>query len=63
MLKFQADDMTHECVDIAVEHGISGGHVGNILKRVAKFRGCPSAIRWPRIYKPCVYGLDAPQRY
>jgi putative transposase len=45
MLKFQADDMTHECVDIAVEHDISGDHVGNILKRVAKFRGCPSAIR------------------
>jgi putative transposase len=40
-----ADDLTHECVDIAVDHGISGHYVTNILDRAAKFRGYPRAIR------------------
>jgi putative transposase len=39
------DDLTHECVDIAVDHGIGGEYVTNILERAAKFRGYPQAIR------------------
>ena len=39
------DDLTHECVDIAVDPGISGEYVTNILERAAKFRGYPQAIR------------------
>ena len=40
-----ADDMAHECVDIAADHGISGQYVTNILGRAAKFRRYPIAIR------------------
>ena len=40
-----ADDKTHECVDIAVDHGISGLYVTRILEQVARFRGFPQAIR------------------
>jgi putative transposase len=39
------DDLTHECVDIAVDHGIGGEYVTNILERAAKFKGYPQAIR------------------
>lgn len=40
-----ADDKTHECVDIAVDHGISGLYVTRILEQAAVFRGFPQAIR------------------
>ncbi len=40
-----AEDKTHECVDIAVDHGISGLYVTRILEQAAVFRGFPQAIR------------------
>jgi putative transposase len=40
-----ADDFSHECVDIAVDYGISGGYVTRLLERAAVFRGYPSAVR------------------
>jgi putative transposase len=40
-----ADDKTHECVDIAVDHGISGLYVTRVLEQAARFRGFPQAIR------------------
>ncbi len=39
------DDFTRECLDIAVDHGISGGYVTNVLDQIAQFRGSPGAIR------------------
>jgi putative transposase len=40
-----ADDYTHECVDIAVDYGISGQYVTRLLDRAALFRGYPTAVR------------------
>ena len=40
-----ADDFSHECVDIAVDFGISGQYVTRALDQVATFRGYPSAVR------------------
>jgi putative transposase len=40
-----ADDKTHECIDIAVDHGISGLYVTRVLEQAAIFRGFPQAIR------------------
>jgi putative transposase len=40
-----ADDFSHECVDIAVDYGISGEYVTRLLDRAAVFRGYPSAVR------------------
>lgn len=40
-----ADDFTHECVDIAVDHGISGAYVVRLLDQAACFRGYPGAVR------------------
>jgi putative transposase len=40
-----ADDFTHECVDIAVDFGISGQYVTRLLDRAAMFRGYPAAVR------------------
>jgi len=40
-----ADDKTHECVDIVVDHGISGLYVTRILEQAARFRDFPQAIR------------------
>ena len=40
-----ADDFSHECVDIAVDWGISGGYVTRIPDRAALFRGYPLAVR------------------
>jgi putative transposase len=40
-----ADDFSHECVDIAVDYGISGQYVTRLLDRAATFRGYPSAVR------------------
>lgn len=39
------DDFSRECVDLAVDHGISGHYVTRILDRAALFRGYPKAIR------------------
>lgn len=39
------DDFSHECVDIAVDHGIGGEYVVRILDQVARFRGYPQAVR------------------
>ncbi len=40
-----ADDFSHECVDIAVDYGISGQSVTRILDQAAIFRGYPDAVR------------------
>jgi len=40
-----ADDFSHECVDIAVDYGISGQYVTRLLDRTAIFRGYPAAVR------------------
>ena len=40
-----ADDFTHECVDIAIDFGISGLYVTRLLDQAATFRGYPAAIR------------------
>lgn len=40
-----ADDYSHECVDIAVDYGISGQYVTRLLDRAALFRGYPAAVR------------------
>ncbi|WP_404947955.1 IS3 family transposase [Rubrivivax sp. JA1026] len=40
-----ADDFSHECVDIAVDYGISGEYVTRLLDRAAVFRGYPAAVR------------------
>ena len=40
-----ADDFSHECVDIAVDFGISGQYVTRVLDRAALFRGYPQAVR------------------
>jgi len=40
-----ADDFTHECVDITVDHGISGAYVVSVLDQAARFRGYPRAVR------------------
>jgi Transposase and inactivated derivatives len=39
------DDYTRECLDIAVDHGISGAYVARVLETVGQFRGLPRAIR------------------
>jgi putative transposase len=40
-----ADDFSHECVDIAVDYGISGQYVTRLLDQAATFRGYPLAVR------------------
>jgi putative transposase len=40
-----ADDFSHECVDIAVDYGISGQYVTRLLDQAAIFRGYPLAVR------------------
>ena len=40
-----ADDFSHECVDIAVDFGISGEYVTRLLDRAAVFRGYPNTVR------------------
>ena len=40
-----ADDFTHECVDIATDHGICGQYVTRVLDQAALFRGYPRAVR------------------
>jgi putative transposase len=40
-----ADDFTHECIDIAVDFGISGQYVTRLLDQAAIFRGYPVAVR------------------
>ena len=40
-----ADDFSHECIDIAVDHGISGAYVTRLLDQAACFRGYPKAVR------------------
>ncbi|MDA8519958.1 IS3 family transposase [Acidovorax sp. NCPPB 4044] len=39
------DDFSHECVDIAVDHGIGGQYVVRVLDQVARFRDYPQAVR------------------
>jgi len=46
------DDFSHECVDIAIDHGISGEYVTRILDRAARFRGYPKAVRTDLILDP-----------
>jgi len=40
-----ADDFSHECVDIAVDYGMSGQYVTRLLDQAALFRGYPAAVR------------------
>jgi len=40
-----ADDFSHECIDIAVDVGISGQYVTRLLDQAALFRGYPVAVR------------------
>ena len=40
-----ADDISHECVDIGVDYGISGQYVTCLLDRVTTFGGYPGAVR------------------
>lgn len=40
-----ADDFSHECVDIAVDFGISAQYVTRLLDQAAIFRGYPVAVR------------------
>ena len=40
-----ADDFSHECVDIAVDCGISGEYVTCVVDRAPLFRGYPQAVR------------------
>jgi putative transposase len=40
-----ADDFSHECIDIAVDFGISGQCVTRLLDQAAIFRGYPIAVR------------------
>jgi putative transposase len=40
-----ADDFSHECVDIAVDYGISGQYVTRLLDQAATFRGYLLAVR------------------
>lgn len=39
------DDFTRECLDIAVDYGISGAYVARALEAIGQFRGLPRAIR------------------
>jgi putative transposase len=39
------DDFTRECLDIAVDFGISGEYVSRVLAQISQFRGFPKAIR------------------
>jgi putative transposase len=39
------DDFSRECVDIAVDYGISGEYVTRLLDRAALFRGYPRVVR------------------
>lgn len=39
------DDFTRECVDITVDHGVSGAYVVRILDQAARFHGHPKAVR------------------
>lgn len=40
-----ADDFSHECVDITIDHGISGAYVVRVLDQATCFRGYPRAVR------------------
>jgi putative transposase len=40
-----ADDFTHKCVDITVDHGISGAYLVRVLDQAARFRGYRRAVR------------------
>lgn len=40
-----ADDFSCECIDIAVDFGISGAYLTRVLDQAAIFRGYPAAVR------------------
>ncbi len=40
-----ADDFSHECIDVAVDHGMGGQYVTRLLDHAARFRGYPQAVR------------------
>ena len=40
-----ADDFTHECVELAADHGMGGKYVTRLLDQAARFRGYPRAVR------------------
>lgn len=39
------DDVSHEAMDIAMDYGISGQYVPQLLDQAALFQGYPSAVR------------------
>lgn len=51
-----ADDFSHECVDIAVDHGISGAYVVRLLPRLSRRR---VDRQWPGVHQQCLHRLDA----
>lgn len=55
------DDFGHECVDIAVGHGIGGQYVVRVPHQVARFRGYPQSVRTEQRPEPGLHGLGARQ--
>ena len=39
------DDFTRECLEIAVNHGISGGYAARVLETICQFRGARHVVR------------------
>jgi putative transposase len=60
-----ADDFSHECVDIAVDFGMSGEYVARVLDAAARFRGYPRAVRTDNggVRQPGIHGLGAAPRH
>ncbi len=57
-----ADDFSHECVEIAVDFGLSGLYVTRLLDQAASFRGYPAMVRTdngPGVHQSCLHRLDA----
>ncbi len=56
------DDFTRECLDIAVDLGISGAYVARVLAQIGQLRGLPKAIRTEQGSLP-VLGLCVRRRF
>ncbi|TDM05092.1 MAG: hypothetical protein C4K60_20060 [Ideonella sp. MAG2] len=49
-----ADDFSHECIEIAVDYGISGLYVTRLLDKAACFRGYPAVVRTDNVLNASV---------
>ena len=61
-----ADDFSHECVDIAVDYGISGQYVTRLLDRAARLPRLPAGRahrQRPGVHQPGLHGLGADPRH